>query len=50
LRCRLEARSAATIDLVEPVSTTKGYGPLFPMHTPTVTKLETFVATVATAG
>lgn len=36
LRCRLAAKPEATIDLVEPVSTTNGYGPLFPMHTPTV--------------
>jgi hypothetical protein len=39
LRFRLEAKPEATIDLVEPVSTTNGYGPLSPMHTPTVTSI-----------
>jgi hypothetical protein len=44
LRCRLEARPEAMIDLVEPVSTTNGYGPFFPTHTPTVTNLPPEVA------
>jgi hypothetical protein len=32
------------IDLVDPVSTTNGYGPCFPMHTPTVTSTPPSVA------